>query len=71
MARMYVFDDKDVAALFAEMFNLAFTGMKNFTGDELSKVWHVADPQAQNLNPVRADLSPVLHCQQLPSPLGS
>lgn len=65
---MYVFYEKTVAALFAEMFNLAFTDMDAFTGEKLSKIWQQADVQGQN--PVRACFSPHTHPDLSLSPVG-
>lgn len=37
---MYVFNDADVAALFAEMFDDAFTDMAGFSGDRVAADWN-------------------------------
>jgi phosphatidylserine/phosphatidylglycerophosphate/cardiolipin synthase-like enzyme len=44
---LYVFRDRDITQLFADMFDLAFTGMDTFSSDEFSKVWHVVKKQGR------------------------
>ncbi|WP_433633826.1 phospholipase D-like domain-containing protein [Nocardia sp. CA-120079] len=44
---MYVFTDDAIAALFAEMFERAFTDMDEFAASEFAKVWHSVDQRGR------------------------
>jgi phosphatidylserine/phosphatidylglycerophosphate/cardiolipin synthase-like enzyme len=44
---MYVFNDGDIAQLFADMFDEAFTDMAGFSADRIAAVWHTVKKSGQ------------------------
>jgi phosphatidylserine/phosphatidylglycerophosphate/cardiolipin synthase-like enzyme len=64
-----VFRDADVANLFAEVFELAFSNPKTFASDPISKQWHLV--QAEGKPPVHFCFSPHRDSDLSLNPVGS